>query len=107
MLQVAITPDQVEAALAAGEFACPACSGPLSPWGYARSREVRLVREVRWVTPRRARCEQCETTHVLSPAWLVSRRRDGAEVIGEALRLADGGMGHRTIARRLDRPARH
>lgn len=31
-------------------------------------------------------------------------RRDGAEVIGEALRLAAGGQGHRRIARRLDRP---
>jgi hypothetical protein len=104
MLQVAITPDQVEAVLAAGELACPACSGPLSPWGSARSREVRLAREVRSVTPRRARCAQCETTHVLSPALLVPRRRDGAEVIGEALRLAAAGVGHRTIARRLDRP---
>jgi hypothetical protein len=104
MLQVAMTHEQVEAALAAGELACPACSGPLSPWGYARSREARLAREVRSVTPRRALCEQCETTHVISPAWLVPRRRDGAEVIGEALRLAAGGMGHCTIARRLDRP---
>jgi transposase-like protein len=41
---------------------------------------------------------------VISPSWLVPRRRDGAEVIGEALRLAAGGVGHRTIARRLGRP---
>jgi transposase-like protein len=51
-----------------------------------------------------ARCGSCETTHVLSPSWLVSRRRDGAEVIGEALRLAAGGDGHRVIARQLGRP---
>ena len=32
------------------------------------------------------------------------RRRDSAEVIGEALRLAVDGDGHRRIARQLDRP---
>ena len=47
---------------------------------------------------------RCETTHVLSPAWLVPRRRDGAQVIGEALRQAAAGAGHRVIARRLGRP---
>lgn len=105
MLHVALTPDRVEAALAAGGLACPACCGPLSPWGYARWREVRLRHQTRAVAPRRARCSSCETTHVLSPCWLVPRRRDGAEVIGEALRLAAGGAGHRTIARELKRPA--
>lgn len=104
MLSIAITPERVEAALAAGELACPACSGPLSPWGFTRSREVRLLHGARSLTPRRARCHPCATTHVLSPAWLVPRRRDGAEVIGEALRLAASGVGHRVIARRLARP---
>jgi hypothetical protein len=85
-------------------LACPACSGPLSPWGFARSREVRLLHGARSLTSRRARCHPCATTHVLSPAWLVPRRRDGAEVIGEALRLAVSGVGHRVIARRLARP---
>ena len=105
MLQVALTPDRVEAALAARGLACPDCCGPLSPWGYARSREVRLRATARSVTPRRARCGACETTHVLSPAWMIPRRRDGAEVIGEALALAAAGAGHRTIAHRLQRPA--
>jgi Domain of unknown function (DUF6431) len=104
MLQVAITPERVEAALAAGELVCPACSGRLSPWGFARSREVRLAGEVRPLTPRRAHCAACETTHVLSPSWTVPRRRDGAEVIGEALRLAAAGAGHRPIAGHLRRP---
>jgi hypothetical protein len=104
MLSIAITQERVEAALAAGDLACPACSGRLSPWGFARSREVRMRDGARWVTPRRARCGSCETTHVLSPSWLVPRRRDGAEVIGEALRLAAGGDGHRVIARQLGRP---
>src|SRR5512142_2229354 len=104
MLQVAIIPERVEAVLAAGELACPACSGRLSPWGFARLREVRLAGEVRPVTPRRALCRACERTHVLSPSWTVPRRRDGAEVIGEALRLAATGAGHRPIARHLGRP---
>jgi hypothetical protein len=41
---------------------------------------------------------------VLLPAWSVARRRDGAEVIGEALLAKAQGQGHRTIAARLDRP---
>jgi len=41
---------------------------------------------------------------VLCPSWSVPRRRDGAEVIGEALRLAARGEGHRRIARRVSRP---
>ena len=44
------------------------------------------------------------TTQVLCPSWSVPRRRDGAEVIGEALRLAAVGIGHRPIAGRLGRP---
>jgi len=104
MLQVAITPERLEAVLTAGELACPACSGPLSPWGFARSRAVRLAHGTRSLAPRRARCAGCERTHVLSPAWSVPRRRDGAEVIGEALLLAAGGAGHRVIARHVGRP---
>ena len=104
MLSIAITLERMEAALAAGDLVCPTCSARLSPWGFARSREVRMRDGARWVTPRRARCGSCEATHVLSPAWLVPRRRDGAEVIGEALRLAAGGDGHRVIARQLGRP---
>jgi hypothetical protein len=46
----------------------------------------------------------CGATHVLVPAWSVPRRRDGAEVIGEALHHAARGAGHRVIARRLGRP---
>jgi transposase-like protein len=104
MLQVAITDEAVEAALAAGELVCPACSGPLSPCGFARSREVRLANTMRSVRPRRAWCAGCARSHVLSPCWAVPRRRDGAEVIGEALRLAAAGLGHRRIAAQLGRP---
>ena len=105
MLSIALMPECVEAALAAGELACPCCSRPLSPWGFARSREARLLDGVRSIRPRRTRCRACETTHVVAPALLIPRRRDGTDVIGEALCLAAGGVGHRVIARRLARPA--
>ena len=104
MLYVAITDEQVEAALLAGALACPACSGPLSPWGFARARELRLRSGTRELTPRRVRCGGCCRTHVVCPTWSVPRRRDSAEVIGEALRLAAEGVRHRRIAGRLGRP---
>jgi hypothetical protein len=104
MLQVAISAQQLEVVLAAGELACPDCSGQLSRWGFARPRAVRTRDGVRSLRPRRALCSGCDTTHVLCPSWSVPRRRDGAEVIGEALRLAARGEGHRRIARRLGRP---
>lgn len=94
----------LEAELVAGELRCPDCAGLLRPWGFAREREVRLLAGVRCVRPRRALCRRCGATHVVCPAFVVPRRRDGAEVIGEALRQAAVGAGHRTIARRLQRP---
>lgn len=41
---------------------------------------------------------------MLLDACSVPRRRDGAEVIGQALLAKANGDGHRTIARRLRRP---
>ena len=58
----------------------------------------------RCLRPRRARCGRCETTHVLLDACSVARRRDGAEVIGQALLAKAQGDGHRRIAARLGRP---
>jgi hypothetical protein len=104
VLMVAVSEQQLEAELAAGALFCPGCAGRLSSWGFARSRGVRMLAGVRSVRPRRAFCGGCGTTHVLCPAWSVPRRRDGSEVIGEALRQAAGGAGHRVIARRLGRP---
>jgi hypothetical protein len=95
----------VEADLAAGRLCCPGCDGPLARWGFAREREVRMLDGVRSVRPRRAYCQRCEQTHVLLPAWTVPRRRDGAEVIGEALLAKAHGQGHRRIAGRLGRPS--
>ncbi len=105
MLSIMLSPEQLESALARGAVGCPGCGGRLARWGYARSREVRLRSGVRSLRPRRTSCRGCGATHVLLPAWSVVRRRDGAEVIGEALALAAGGDGHRRIACRLDRPA--
>ena len=50
------------------------------------------------VQPRRARCSSCGVTHVLLPAWLLSRRCDSAAVIGEMLARAALGQGFRSIA---------
>jgi predicted amidophosphoribosyltransferase len=99
-----VEPDVVEADLAAGRLCCPGCEAPLARWGFAREREVRMLDGTRSIRPRRARCEPCDTTHVLLPAWAVPRRRDGAEVIGEALLCKAQGLGHRRISARLVRP---
>jgi Domain of unknown function (DUF6431) len=104
MLLTMVSDEQLEADLAAGAAGCPGCGGRLLRWGFARSRELRMRDGVRSVTPRRASCQGCGATHVLCPSWSVPRRRDGAEVIGEALARAAAGEGHRPIARRLGRP---
>jgi hypothetical protein len=104
VLAITLKPDVMEADLAVGRLRCPGCEGRLSPWGFAREREVRMLHGARLVSPRRARCAACETTHVLLPAWSVPRRRDGAEVIGHALLASVQGDGHRKIAARLQRP---
>jgi hypothetical protein len=83
-----VEPDaaRVEARLAAGEYVCVGCGvGRLRPWGFARRRALRdRVRRVS-LRPRRSRCGSCLVTHVLLPTLVLLRRRDLAEVIGEAL----------------------
>ena len=44
------------------------------------------------------RCGSCRATHVLLPAWLLSRRCDGTAVIGDMLARAARGQGFRSIA---------
>jgi len=104
VLAMTVDADVVEPDLAVGRLRCPGCEGPLARWGFARRRAVRMLDGMRSVRPRRARCHACETTHVLLPAFSVPRRRDGAEVIGEALLSKALGDGHRKIAARLGRP---
>lgn len=91
---------EVERRLRAGELVC-GCGGGLTPWGHARQR---LIRGVGVLRPRRARCSVCQVTHVLLAVSLLLRRADGVEVIGAALRMKAGGVGHRPIAALLGRP---
>jgi Domain of unknown function (DUF6431) len=101
---MAVDLEVVEADLETGRLCCPGCDRPLARWGFAREREVRMLDGVCSLRPRRARCHACARTHVLLPTWSVPRRRDGAEVIGEALLDKAQGAGHRRIAARLGRP---
>ena len=92
--------------LAGGELACPGCGGVLGGWGHARLRPVRVLDGPdAELVPRRSRCRQCGATHVLLPAWCLSRRADAGAVIGAALEAAAAGAGHRTIAVVPGRPA--
>jgi hypothetical protein len=96
----------VERQLAGGELGCPLCGGALGGWGHARPRPVRMAEGPDVVlAPRRSRCPGCGATHVLLPAWCLSRRADEGAVIGSALQAAAAGAGHRTIAAGLGRPA--
>jgi hypothetical protein len=104
VLAMIVEPEVVDADLAAGRLRCPSCERPLARWGFARERDVRLRDGERSIRPRRARCEPCQTTHVLTGVGGAARRRDSAEVIGEALLCKAQGLGHRRIAARLDRP---
>ncbi len=95
-------------ALGSGELACPAssCSGRLRPWGHARLRRIRLLggRRVR-LTPQRARCGHCRTTHVLLPAWAAPRRGVDIATIGTSLASRLRGDSHRHIGTCLGIPA--
>jgi hypothetical protein len=99
-------PQRAEHALRSGQMPCPRCTGRLRPHGHGRARTVRgLGSELVTVTPRRARCADCQATHILLPAALSVRRADTTEVIGTALLLKVHGAGFRTIADRIGRPA--
>ena len=104
MLSIVIAEERLEAALAGGALACPECSGPLSPCGFARSREVRLLHGTRSVTPRRAlrrvRDDPRAVPGLVGPA---PARRGGGDRAGAPAGV--GGVGHRRIARPLGRPA--
>lgn len=95
---------EVEAALAAGQIACPGCWSALAPWGWARARVVRSVGSAIRLRPRRGRCVACGASHVLLPVSLLVRRADAVEVIGVGLVLRAAGFGWRPVAERLGRP---
>ncbi len=94
----------VERRLAAGDLSCPCGRGKLVGWGWARPRVVRGRVAGRLVRPRRARCSRCAATHVLLPVWMLLRRADSADVVGEAITLNAAGCGARPIAAGLSRP---
>jgi len=71
---------------------CLACSAPMVFWsGYHRmlragGRDLRL-----WVP--RARCQHCDTTHALLPAFVVAGRLDVVDTIGAVLEEVARGPG--------------
>jgi hypothetical protein len=92
---------RVEAELVGGVLGCPSCRGMLGPWGHARERVLRCSAGDRSLRPRRARCRECEGTHVLLPDIALLRRQEEVAVIGSAIEAKVAGEGHRQIARRL------
>jgi len=103
---IARTAEVAEEHLAAGTLRCPHCRARgLIAWGYGRERTLRAGRTTTvTVRPRRVRCRDCGSTHVVLPAALQPRRADTTAVIGTALLHKADGLGHRRIAARMDRP---
>jgi hypothetical protein len=92
--------ESVEARLRSGLLACW-CGGTLRPWGHARPRRVVTFAGLAVVRPRRGFCRDCGRSHVLLPAWLLSRRRYAAPVIFAALALRAAGLKVTGVAARL------
>jgi transposase-like protein len=89
----------VEELLGNGLLSCPGCGGRLGGHGHAVRRHVFTAGRIPVAfQPRRSRCSACGSTHVLLPAWLLSRRCDCTAVIGEMLARAARGQGFRSIA---------
>lgn len=102
---VARTTELVEDNLAAGTLQCPRCEGRLTKWGFGRRRTIRSHGTATvTLRPRRVRCSDCESTHIVLPTAFQLRRADTTAVIGDALVHKANGLGHRRIAARLDRP---
>ncbi len=109
MLLTTLSQERLEADLAAGAIGCPGCLGRLLRWGFARSREVRMLHGVRSLRSRRACCEACGVTHVLTPSWSVplhQKPQRAAAVVGAvdaptaaATELLDAGT-EREVTRR-------
>ena len=100
MVTVRGSQKSVEARLKAGLLACW-CGGRLRPWGHARPRRVAMLAGSAELRPRRGVCRGCGRSHVLLPAWLLSRRRYAAPVIFAALALRAAGLKVVSVAARL------
>ena len=81
---------------------CPSCGRPLTlkSWYPRWAREEREWRI--WI--RRGLCRVCGRSHGPLPSFLLERRLDVVEVIGEGLRRSVGGEGLPKIAVDLGRP---
>jgi hypothetical protein len=98
----------VEAYAAAGRavevprLKCPSCGRPLvlKSWYPRWARDAREWRI--WI--RRGLCRVCGRSHGLLPSFLLERRLDVVEVIGEGLRRSVAGEGLPKIAVALGRP---
>jgi hypothetical protein len=96
--------ESVEDRLRSGLLVCW-CGGMLRPWGWARPRRVATFAGMAGARPRRGICRDgCGKTHVLLPAWLLSRRRYAAAVIFAALALRAAGLKVAAVAARLRLP---
>jgi Domain of unknown function (DUF6431) len=81
---------------------CPSCGRPLTlkSWYPRWAREAREWRI--WI--RRGLCRVCGRSHGLLPSFLLERRLDVVEVIGEGLKRSVAGEGLPKIAVALGRP---
>lgn len=104
MVTVRGSVESVEARLRSGLLACW-CGGALRPWGHARPRRVATFAGLALVRPRRGMCRGCGRSHVLLPAWLLSRRKYAAPVIFAALALQVTGLKVAAVAARLRLPS--
>ncbi len=86
-----------------GEQACPDCARRLGGWsGYWRWARGPGTERL-WI--RRRRCARCRRSHALLPDFLLERRLDDVEVIGQALALSIvNGLGMRPVGERLGVP---
>ncbi|MGH3305102.1 MAG: DUF6431 domain-containing protein, partial [Streptosporangiaceae bacterium] len=103
MVTVRGSAESVEARLRSGQLACW-CGGTMRPWGHARPRQVATFTGMGKARPRRGICRGCGRTHVLLPAFLLSRRRYAAPVIFAALALRAAGLKVSAVAGRLRLP---
>ncbi len=89
-----------------GEHACPGpdceqrrLGGWSGYWRWVRGPGTERL----WI--RRKRCSRCRRSHALLPDFLLERRLDDVQVIGQALALSiASGLGMRPIAERLGVP---
>src|SRR5258706_1234725 len=104
MVTVRGSVESVDAGFRSGFLVCW-CGGTVRQWGSDRPRLGVTFAGLAVVRPRRGICRGgCGRSHVLLPAWLVSRRRYGAAVIFAALALRAAGLKVSAVAARLRLP---